>query len=213
MERVTFKDMEVRRFKSMKIALKALEPYIKNATHLETGKPFQNFGDMRSREAVVNWLLCAVANAVDQRQLSFVTTNDLIGGDGIIHDENTKEIFPIEHVMVPSRSGGLGTDAHALILKAINDKRNKGGASYASGKTLVVFLNAGSGEWFPNRIVQALPNPLYFAAVWAVSLQKVEDDGAYVYGVTHLDIGQGDAPIFLVRISNDFDAWEVTTLQ
>jgi hypothetical protein len=39
----------------MEVALKTLEPYIRSATHLQTGRPFQNFGDMRSREAVVNW--------------------------------------------------------------------------------------------------------------------------------------------------------------
>ncbi len=155
----------------MEVALKTLEPYIKNATHLQTGKPFQNFGDMRSREAVANWLLCATINAVEQRQLSFTTTNDLIGGDGIIHNEKTGDIFPTEHVMVPSQQ--TGKDAQSLILKAIDDKRNKGGAAYASGKTLVVFVNADTGEWFPNKVARALPAPLYFETVWLVSLQQV----------------------------------------
>ena len=65
-------DLPVRKFKSIEVALKTLEPYIKSATHLQTGKSFQNFGDMRSREAVANWLLCATINAVEpQRRLSF----------------------------------------------------------------------------------------------------------------------------------------------
>lgn len=88
-------ELPVRKFKSMEVALKTLEPYVKSATQLQTGKPFQNFGDMRSREAVPN----ATINAVKQRQLSFTTTDDLIGGDGIIHDETSGEIFPTEHVM------------------------------------------------------------------------------------------------------------------
>jgi hypothetical protein len=76
-----------------------------------------------------------------------------------------------------------------------------------------VFINAGTGEWFPNKVARALPAPLYFETAWAVSLQQVEDDGTYVYGVTHLDVSQGNAPTFLVRISPDFDAWTVTALQ
>lgn len=195
----------------MAVALKTLEPYVKNATHLRTGRPFQNFGDMRSREALANWLLCVTVSAADQRQLSFTTTNDLLGGDGNIHDEKSGEIFPTEHVLVPNQQ--TGGDTQSLVLQAIDDKRNKGEEAYASGKTLVVFVNVGSGEWFPNRVARALPSPLYFEAVWVISLQKVEADGAYTYGVTHLDVSDGDASTFLVRISKDFDAWEVTRLQ
>jgi len=62
-------NIPVRKFKSMAVALKTLGPYIEDATHLQTGKPFQNFGDMRSREAVANWLLCATANGIDGRIL------------------------------------------------------------------------------------------------------------------------------------------------
>jgi hypothetical protein len=65
-----------------------------------------------------------VINAVDGRQLSFMTAPDPIGGDGIILDEKTGDIFPTEHVMVPmQQSGG---DAQALVLKAIDNKRSKG---------------------------------------------------------------------------------------
>lgn len=114
--------------------------------------------------------------------------------------------------MVPRQSGGEEADAHALILAAIEQKRTKGGAAYASGKTLVVFLDAGAGEWYPNRVARALPDPLHFATVWVVGLQKI-DDGNYVYGVTNLDVSNGDAPTFLVLINKDFDGWEVTDLQ
>lgn len=111
----------------------------KHGRLIQNGKPFRNFGGMLPREAVVNWLLCATANAIDGRQLTFVSTDDPIGGDGIIVDETTGEDFPTEHVMVPVQQSGA--DAEELILKAIDSKRNKGGASYASGKTLVVLLN------------------------------------------------------------------------
>ncbi|QQN63665.1 hypothetical protein JIR23_29845 [Bradyrhizobium diazoefficiens] len=196
----------------MAITLKMLEPYVKNATHLQTGKPFQNFGEMRSREALANWLLCATANAIDGRNLSIASTTDPMGGDGIIHDEDTGESFPTEHVMVPRQSGGADTDIQALILKAIDDKRVKGGTAYASGKTLVVFVNAGAGEWYPNRVARALPGPLYFATVWVVSLQS-ETDGAYSYNVVHLDSSQANAPAYRVHIAKDFDDWQVEVVQ
>ena len=105
-------DVPVRKFKTMAVALKTLEPYVRNATHLQTGRPFQNFGEMRSREALANWLLCVTVNAADQRQLSFTTTNDLIGGDGNIHDEKSGEIFPTEHVLVPNQQ--IGNDTQSL---------------------------------------------------------------------------------------------------
>ena len=78
-------------------------------------------------------------------------------------------------------------------MKAINDKQQKGGAAYARGKTLVVFVNAGGGAWHPNSVAKQFPTTLDFAAVWAVGLQGVED-GEYVYGVTNLHVDGGDAP-------------------
>jgi hypothetical protein len=143
------------RFKSLKVALKELEPFVKNGQHLRTGKPFKRFGDMRSREMLANWLLCATINAVegDARDLAFWSDPD--GGDGIIRDESSGTVFPTEHVMVPPQPEGSKTDAQTLILKAIKDKCAKG-EQYASGSTLVVFLDAGAGLWKPNLIAQAL---------------------------------------------------------
>ena len=53
-----------------------------------------------------------------------------------------------------------------LVLAAVAQKQGKGGAAYASGKTLIVFLDSGTGEWFPNRAAKALPKLVDFAAVW-----------------------------------------------
>jgi hypothetical protein len=36
-------------------------------------------------------------------------------------------------------------------------KATKGGAAYAAGKTLVVFLDAGLGEWKPNLVDDKMP--------------------------------------------------------
>ncbi len=180
------------------------------AAHLQSGKPFKQMGGMRSREAVANWLLCAVVNYTGQRVLSF--TSDPTGGDGVLEDARTGETVLTEHVMVPRQNGGEGADAHALVLDAINRKRAKGGEAYARGKTLVVFLDAAAGKWFPNRVAKALPDPLYFDDVWVVGLYVVEN-GEYVYGVTQLDLSSGNAPAYTVRITPHFTGWVVKEVQ
>jgi hypothetical protein len=200
----------VKRFKSMEIGLKELESFVRDGMHLQSGKPFKQMGGMRSREAVANWLLCAVVNHTGQRELSF--TSDPTGGDGILEDARTCETFLTEHVMVPRHNGGEDADAHALVLDAINQKRAKGGEAYARGKTLVVFLDAAAGEWYPNRVAKALPDPLYFDDLWIVSLCGIEN-GEYVYGVTQLDLSSGDAPAYTVRINADFTGWVVKEVQ
>ena len=200
----------VTQFKSLAAAIKQIEPFVRNGQHLQTGKPFEKFGRMRSREVLANWLVCVATNAATEGKLTFCS--DPIGGDGIICDAATGETWPTEHVMVPRLRAGQTDDAETLILKAIDQKRDKGSAAYAAGKTLIVFLDAGAGTWFPNRVARRLPDPLHFAAVWVVGLQGVEA-GEYVYGVTNLDLTEGNAPTLLVRIKEDFDAWEVTRTQ
>jgi len=200
----------VRRFKSLRVALKELEPFIRAATPLQSGRPFKNFGDMRPREALVNWLICAAYNAQGAEQLSF--TSDPTGGDGILHHATSDRTWLTEHVMVPPAPQGEKSDIQALILKAVESKIQKGGSAYASGKTLMVFLEAGGdAEWFPNRVAKALPNT-DFAGVWVVGLHHVEG-GEYIYGVAQLDVSGGDAPTWAVHISRDFETWKVTRLQ
>lgn len=200
----------VARFKTLAVALKELEPFIRNGEHLQTGKPFENFGSMRSREILANWLLCVAINSVDHRELTF--SSDPTGGDGIIYDSATGETWPTEHVMVPRLRPGEAGDAEALILKAIDFKRSKGGAAYAAGKTLIVFFEAGAGIWFPNKVARQLQDPLLFGAAWVVGLHAFAD-GEYIYNVTCLDISDGAAPALLVRIGKDFDSWTVTRVQ
>jgi hypothetical protein len=165
---------------------------------------------MLSREILANWLLCVAINAVDNRELTFST--DPIGGDGVICDSATGETWPTEHVIVPRLRPGETGDSEALILKAIEQKRGKGGAAYAAGKTLVVFLEAGAGIWYPNKVARVLPDPLLFAAAWAVGLHGVKN-GEYAYNVTCLDISEGHAPAVRVRVGKDFDTWSVERIQ
>lgn len=200
----------VTRFKNLTVALKEIEPFVRNGEHLQTGKPFKKFGGMRSREILANWLLCVVMNSASEDRFTF--SSDPTGGDGIICDVTTSETWPTEHVIVPRLRAGQTGDAEALILKAVEKKCCKGGSAYAAGKTLIVFLDAEAGEWFPNKVARQLPEPLHFLAVWVVCLQRVEA-GEYIYGVTHLDVSKGNAPTLLVRIREDFDAWEVKPIQ
>jgi hypothetical protein len=201
----------ITRFKNLKVALKELEPFIRNGQHLQTGRPFNRLGGMLSREVLANWLLCAAANSeTEAEQMTF--TSDPVGGDGIIHDTKTDETWQTEHVLVPMARGEEAMNVEASILAAIEDKQKKGGAAYARGKTLVVFVNAGGGAWHPNKVAKQIPATLDFAAVWAVGLQGVED-GEYVYGVTNLHVEGGDAPTWTIRITKEFDDWKTRRIQ
>jgi hypothetical protein len=198
----------VTKFKNMKMALKELEPFVRNGDHLQTGKSFEEFGNLRSRELLANWLLCV---AVDPERLTF--TSDPLGSDGIIYDMKTEETWQTEHILVPRPRDSEVKEISMLILEAINKKWTKGGAAYATGKTLVVFLNAGGGsEWFPNKIAKELPVPLNFEAVWVVGLYSVVSE-QYTYSVTRLDLSQGNAPAWLIHIGKDFNSWEVLPVQ
>jgi hypothetical protein len=230
----------ITRFKSLKVCLKEIEPFVRNGWHLQSGKPFKRFDDMRSREILANWLLCVAVNSeIGEDQLTF--SSDPIGGDGIIQDIATDATWPTEHVMVPRPRKGKIQDAETLILKAIEHKNNKGGAAYAAGKHLVVFVDADAGVWFPNRVARQLPEPLHFETVWVISLQGVEA-GEYIYAVSRLypfrsstwrvrivislqgvEVGEyayvvlspnhAHAPTWRVRISADFESWQVERVQ
>jgi hypothetical protein len=203
---------KVTKFKSLKIALKELEPFIRNGRHLQVGDEFKRFGGLRSRELLGNWLLCVAVNAcVGADRLTF--TSDPLGGDGLIVDEFNGFVIRTEHVFEPGPHPGAptgrGEDAAKLVLEKIA-KKNK--PKYA-GQTLVVFCNDGGGTaWYPNKVAKALPQRLHFEAVWVVSLQGVFD-GGYNYGVTRLDLRRGNAPAWRVRIAPDFESWEVEPIQ
>jgi hypothetical protein len=117
--------------------------------------------------------------------------------------------MPVGSLVNVRRSG----DSHSsLILKAIEAKNKKGGPAYASGKTLIVFLDAGAGVWSPNSVTRRLPDPLHFAVVWVVGLHRIESE-EYIYGVTQLALSDGNAPTFLIRITSDFSSWTTERIQ
>jgi hypothetical protein len=61
-------------FKSLEVALKELERFVRNPQLLLTGRGFRKFGDMRPREAWVHWLLCAALSKSSGHSLTFTTT-------------------------------------------------------------------------------------------------------------------------------------------
>lgn len=193
----------VTKFKSAKVALKELEPFIRDGRHLKSGKPFKKFGDARSRELLANWLMCATINRIfGEGRLEFAS--DPTGGDGIIIDTATDAAFATEHVMAVPNGASTGND---IILAAVRKKIGKGGAAYARGKTLVVFAE-GIGAWTLDDVARALPDPLHFDAVWVIGLHGV-DEGAYAYDVCRL--ASPSVPPLRARltIAADFKGWAV----
>jgi hypothetical protein len=55
----------VKQFKSLAAALKEIEPFVRNGQHLQTGKPFEKFGGMRSREILANFTFSASSRLFD----------------------------------------------------------------------------------------------------------------------------------------------------
>jgi hypothetical protein len=193
--------------KDLQILLKELEPYVKAPEFLRRGRPFRNFS-LRPREVLANWLICAVGNSEDpSAQLSFAT--DPLGGDGVVVDKFGSVVAATEHVFVPNRK--MREPVEKLLLEGgVLHKAAKGNA-YASGKHLVVFSEA-VGPWRPSRLARRIDGTHSFSAVWVVTLEKGGDAG-YVYSVSLLDIGYGQAPIWKVEIGADFQSWTVQRIQ
>jgi len=200
----------VRRFLNLAVALKELEPFVKDCRALRTGRPSKVFAGLRPREIWANWLLCATISAAEGRDFEFTT--DPTGGDGIIRDSATGNTWPTEHIYVPPKVEEV-VDVDALVLAAINAKNDRG-AVYAENRTLVVFVDVAGGPWHPNRLANRVHNTLHFDVAWLASLHGVAEDGAYHYDVTclHLD-DQGNAPVWRVSIAPGFDGWRVQRIQ
>lgn len=198
-------------FKSMTVALKELEPFVRDGEHLQTGKAFKQFDGLRSRELLANWLVCAVLNSSRRAEDELIFTSDPDGGDGVIYDRANEKAWPTEHVLIPKSAGDEGNSAEALVLSSIAAKQAKGGSAYAAGKTLIVFLNAPVGTWHPNKVADGLPQ-VDFVDVWIVGLQGVEA-GEYVYGVVRLSAFGRDVPTWIVRIAQDFASWSIHRIQ
>ena len=102
-------------------------------------------------EVLANWLLCVVINSTEETE-RVTFSSDPIGGDGIIHDDASGSAFPTEHVYVPRVGDTAAGNIENLILERIEQKQAKGGAAYASGKTLIVFVDLAGGLGIRTRL-------------------------------------------------------------
>jgi len=108
-------------FKSLAVALKDLEPYIRNGRHLQVGDEFKEFGGLRSRELLGNWLLCVVGNYFSGRD-RYTFASDPLGGDGLIVDKTTELCLQTEHVFEP-RSSRLRTTVDKSLPFGLGDEQ------------------------------------------------------------------------------------------
>jgi hypothetical protein len=64
-----------------------------------SGRAFASVEHLRSRELLVNWLICAAANKdQDHERWKFGTDPNPAPCDGIIYDTDTREGYRMEHV-------------------------------------------------------------------------------------------------------------------
>jgi hypothetical protein len=200
---------------SLNQALKRAEQIIKNPDELRSGKPLADFGHMKPREFVANLLLCLATNP-DNVENRMVFAPNPSEGDGTITDTQTGERWEMEHVyeLGPWKKkpdGRKGEDLHDVIVEAIEHKTTRG-AAYARGKTLLVLSNE-IGEWYPNRVLKRLTQPVHFKAIMVAALQERTPEGAYIYTLTRLDWVAGHAPAWRIRIEPDFQSWTVEVIQ
>ena len=190
-------------FKTMQAALREIEPIARDPKRLASGRPWRKL-DQRPREALGNWLLCAVLNF--ERGREDVIFGDQDDCDGLVFDGKGWGLFA-EHVFVPRRMDGDEASLESLILKAVEHKAANG-APYAKGKVLIVLSDA-TGRWFPNPATRRIAGKHHFDMVWVMHLERRTGAGRYRYAVTKLDLTKGDAPVWIVDIAADFKSWIV----
>ena len=200
------KQKEIKLIKDFKIALKDMEPYVKNPNFLIKGREFTNFS-LRPREAWANWLLCVVLRKLHGEDLTFAEDPS---GDGFIVYKKTGELIPTEHVSALENSFNELPRGEDRVISAINLKIEKG-SEYAEGKWLVVFFD-GAGEFYRNKIRESIKGRHNFGAVYCIGL-LTSDDSGYSYVVTEFRESSGDQSItFKIEINGDFTDWKISQI-
>ena len=93
------------------------------------------------------------------------------------------------------------------ILHGVNLKIDKG-ADYAKNKLLVVFFD-GAGEFYRNKIREAIFGRHGFEAVFCVGLLDSNENG-YSYSVSEFRESFGDQSVtHKVEIHGDFSGWDI----
>jgi len=202
----TIKQSEIKLIKDFKVALKDMEPYVKNPAFLIKGREFTNFS-LRPREAWANWLLCIVLRKLHGERLTFAEDPS---GDGFIVDKNTGELIPTEHVSALENPLNELPKGEDRIINAINLKIAKGD-EYAEGKWLVVFFD-GAGEFYRNKIRENIKGRHHFGAVYCIGL-LTSDESGYTYIVTEFKESHGEQSItFKIEINGDFTDWKISQI-
>lgn len=204
--------LNVRRFKSMRVALTEMQRYWYR-DHLRTGREFDQLNGLRSREILGNWLIAAALND-DAGWERWSFTSERVGEhgvDGYLYDSTVNCGYPTEHTIALEFSDTPTTTAEDRIIKAITKKQEHGGTQYAKGKILVVMLEGGDQKWHPNAVARRLP-PHDFGTIWVVAFQRIAD-GHRIYAATNLKFLEKNVPTWHVRISPNFKAWSVERTQ
>lgn len=195
----------------LKIALKDMEPYIKNGWYLIKGKRFENF-DMLPREAWANWLLCATLSRIYGDEYTFQEEDN---GDGVIFRRSDKKWFSTEHVAAMDFPQGTKLSLNEdRALWAINHKIKKDeeytnqGKEYAKGKTLVVFMD-GAQRWFPNKVGRQISKN-NFTRIFCIALISGDASG-YKYSIS--EFNPTHSPTYEIHVNSDFTDWKVIQIQ
>ncbi|MGH2508098.1 MAG: hypothetical protein ACRDHZ_11940, partial [Ktedonobacteraceae bacterium] len=113
-----------------------------------------------------------------------------------------------------SRRRQLPESSNCRWPDAINKKQDKGRASYAKGKILIILNESATNEhWHPTAVARNLPKN-DFDDIWVIGLHSYAD-GEWTFGAAQLSVNAetGQAPVFQVRINSEFTAWAVTKVQ
>jgi hypothetical protein len=197
----------VKRLKSLAVALKELEPHIRDGRKIKSHPEFNSI-KQRPRELLGNWLMCAVANAERPAETVHIYS-DPFDGDGMLVDSATDEKMFIEQVYARAEDGD---DPEALITKAFSLKAGRG-EEYAAGRTLVILSEAG-GPYFPNRLARQFKGKHHFKGVWLLGLDAAAiADGRYAYTCADISGDTEPAPVWRVALADDFSSRTVARLQ
>ena len=194
--------------KDLEAVLSDMEPWIKNPKILYSGRA----GNIKllPREILANWLLCALGNSNVSND-PFTFCNDPFGGgDGIIINRDSGEQMVTEHIFVPKHQKKDKKSAEDLIVEAVQKKQSKGRKAYAEGKHLIIFCD-GIGNWFPNKVGRKIQKTHNFSSVWAIGLERVQNENYYYYWVALFNTNH--SPISQIKIDFQKKKWSVKIVQ
>lgn len=199
-----------KKIKSMLAGLSELRPHVIDRRQILSGSPIRNFENIRPRELLGNWVLCAALNENAGLERFFIAS-DSTGSDGVIFDSLEDRPYFTEHVLALNLSASEKENGEENIVMAINKKRNKGGLAYGKGKILVV-LAEGIGEWKPNIVRRLIEGDFVFDDIWVFGLCSANDQ-RYTYGISRIDRSDLNCPTWIIEIMSDFASFETTRIQ